>query len=91
MIPVSWDRYRVLSHHHPPSSKKSLSTLRIRSAVVADSGVFLCKGVNGFGTANAHIQLVVRGEVFLVLKSGKFRCAFTREIMLWPAEGGIVS
>ncbi len=51
MIPPSWERYR-------PSRR----SLRIREVRTQDSGVFVCKGVNGFGTEQVQIHLVVRGE-----------------------------
>jgi len=51
LIPHSWDRFRVRGKH-----------MKIRGARVADSGVFVCKGVNGFGSAEVEINLVVRGE-----------------------------
>ena len=36
--------------------------LKIKSVDIGDSGVFVCKGVNGFGSVSVQIQLVVRGK-----------------------------
>ena len=35
--------------------------LKIKSVEIGDSGIFVCKGVNGFGSVSVQIQLVVRG------------------------------
>ena len=40
--------------------------LRIRATEPEDSGVYYCKGINGFGTAEVRIDLMVIGKrVFL--------------------------
>ena len=36
--------------------------LKIKSVEIVDSGIFICKGVNGFGSVSVQIQLVVRGK-----------------------------
>ena len=36
--------------------------LKIKSVEIGDSGIFVCKGVNGFGSVSVQIQLVVRGR-----------------------------
>ena len=36
-------------------------TLRIREVKVADSGTYVCKAVNGFGSRSVAISLIVRG------------------------------
>ena len=46
-----WERFRV--------SRKSL---KIKGARREDSGVFVCKGVNGFGSQAVAINLVVKGK-----------------------------
>ena len=51
IVQPTWDRFRV-----------SKRTLKIRDARVADSGVFVCKGVNGFGSETVALHLVVKGK-----------------------------
>ncbi len=48
----SWNRFKV--------SKK---VLKIRSAELDDTGIYHCKGVNGFGTENVRIELIVVGKL----------------------------
>ena len=36
--------------------------LKIRSVRLSDSGVIVCKGVNGFGSQSVALSLVVRGR-----------------------------
>ena len=36
--------------------------LKIKFVETGDSGIFVCKGVNGFGSKSVQIQLVVRGK-----------------------------
>jgi hypothetical protein len=36
--------------------------LKIRSVEAHDSGVYYCKGINGFGTAEVRIDLMVIGK-----------------------------
>ena len=47
----TWQGYRI--------GKKSL---KIRNANVDDTGVFVCKAINGFGSEQVRIELVVVGE-----------------------------
>jgi hypothetical protein len=37
--------------------------LKIRSTEPEDSGVYYCKGINGFGTAEVRIDLMVIGKI----------------------------
>ena len=46
-----WHRFRTNRRH-----------LKIKSVEIVDSGIFICKGVNGFGSVSVQIQLVVRGK-----------------------------
>ena len=52
MIQHSWERFRVNRRY-----------LKIREVKMSDSGVFVCKGVNGFGSESVPINLVVRGKI----------------------------
>ena len=40
--------------------------LKIKSVEIGDSGIFVCKGVNGFGSVSVQIQLVVRGTYLFI-------------------------
>ena len=52
MIQRTWgERFRLNRRH-----------LKIRSVRLSDSGVIVCKGVNGFGSQSVALDLVVRGE-----------------------------
>ena len=42
--------------------KTNRKFLKIKSVEIGDSGIFVCKGVNGFGSKSVQIQLVVRGK-----------------------------
>ena len=50
-IDYSWIRIRT--------QKKSL---KIRRAEEADTGVYVCKGVNGFGNVEVRVDLIIIGE-----------------------------
>jgi len=50
---VTWTRYR--------KSSKS-GSLKVRNANRDDTGVYSCKAVNGFGSAEARVELIVVGE-----------------------------
>ena len=52
MIQRTWgERFRLNRRH-----------LKIRSVRLSDSGVIVCKGVNGFGSQSVALDLVVRGR-----------------------------
>lgn len=51
-IDFTWSRYKV--------NKK---VLKIRSAELEDTGVFNCKGINGFGSDNVRLELIIVGEL----------------------------
>ena len=55
-----WERFR-------PNKK----TLKIKGVTLADSGVFECKGVNGFGSISVQIHLVVKNRKDVLMKSNK--------------------
>ena len=46
-------------------------TLKIKGVTLADSGVFECKGVNGFGSISVQIHLVVKNRKDVLMKSNK--------------------
>ena len=48
---ITWMRYR-----------KKESALKVRHANEDDTGVYTCKGINGFGSAEARIEVIVVGE-----------------------------
>ena len=53
MIQRTWgERFRLNRRH-----------LKIRSVRLSDSGVIVCKGVNGFGSQSVALDLVVRGRL----------------------------
>ena len=41
--------------------------LKLRAAQSGDTGVWNCRGVNGFGSVNVRIELIVTGNVFMPL------------------------
>ena len=48
---ITWMRYR-----------KKESGLKVRHANEDGTGVYTCKGINGFGSAEARIEVIVVGE-----------------------------
>ena len=52
-IDYSWIRIRT--------AKK---LIKIRNVVEEDTGVYYCKGVNGFGNTQVRVDLIVIGEFF---------------------------
>ena len=50
-IDYMWERHRT--------GRKSL---KIRNANEDDTGVFTCKGINGFGSEEVRIELIIVGE-----------------------------
>ena len=57
---ITWMRYR-----------KKESALKVRHANEDDTGVYTCKGINGFGSAEARVEVIVVGE-FRVRSCVKF-------------------
>ena len=57
LLPM-WDRFK--------SSRRSL---KIRGVTLADSGIFECKGVNGFGSVSVRLNLVVKNKKSDLMKS----------------------
>ena len=45
--------------HKSSTNKKSL---KIKSVEAMDSGVYTCKGINGFGSATVTFQVIIIGE-----------------------------
>ena len=46
--------------------KTSKKVLKIKKVVMEDTGVLICKGVNGFGSAQVRVELIVIGKLFLI-------------------------
>ena len=74
-LPSTFVNLRVKENHIGPAvseilcynQKKKLSTYIIgyfifRKAEVQDTGVYYCRGVNGFGTAQIQVDLIVIGK-----------------------------
>ena len=53
MIDYSWIRMKV--------NKKQL---KIRSVTDEDTGVYVCKGINGFGSQQIRIELIAIGKYY---------------------------
>ena len=60
LIHKMWDRFRT-----------NRRTLKIKGVTLADSGVFECKGVNGFGSLSVQIHLLVKNRKDGLMKSNK--------------------
>lgn len=60
LIHPMWDRFR--------SNRR---TLKIKGVTLADTGVFECKGVNGFGSISVQIHLLVKNRKDGLMKSNK--------------------
>ena len=74
MVQPSWERYRI-----------SRKTLRIKVVRLADSGVFVCKGVNGFGSESVALHLVVRGKEQYIPRV-KLNTSLKSELFLGPGN-----
>lgn len=55
-IDFRWDRH-----------KTNKRALKIKNVNQDDTGVFICKGVNGFGTAEVRIELIVVGKYIICI------------------------
>ena len=51
LIQPNWGRFRLNRKY-----------LKMKEVKVKDSGVYICKGVNGFGSQSVQLNLVVRGK-----------------------------
>lgn len=60
LIHPMWDRFR--------SNRRSL---KIKGVTLKDTGVFECKGVNGFGSVSVQIHLLVKNRKESLMKSNK--------------------
>ena len=49
-ITAGWERFKTTNHG-----------LRIKEALVDDSGTYTCKGVNGFGSEQISLEIVIVG------------------------------
>ena len=50
--------------------------LKIRHIESADTGVYTCRGVNGFGSATVRAEIIVKGSAFLKLLLNSHRLLF---------------
>ena len=48
---ITWMRYR-----------KNKNVLKVRNANHDDTGIYTCKGINGFGSSEARIEVIIVGE-----------------------------
>ena len=48
---ITWIRYR-----------KNKNFLKIRNAEKGDTGIYNCKGINGFGSEEARIEVIIIGK-----------------------------
>ena len=62
-IDYMWERHRT--------GRKSL---KIKNANEDDTGVFTCKGINGFGSEEVRIELIIVGKWKLVLYVNVLTC-----------------
>ena len=54
-IDFTWSRYKT-------NAKKGFLKILKPLDAELDSGIFVCKGVNGFGTEQVQINLIVTGD-----------------------------
>ena len=45
--------------------------LQLRGAKLEDTGVFYCRGVNGFGSVRVRVELIITGDYSLVLTNSQ--------------------
>lgn len=43
-------------------TRSNNKVLKIKASKLDDTGIFVCRGVNGFGKASVNIQLIVVGK-----------------------------
>ena len=53
IIDFMWDRHRTGGR-----------SLKIKDVTEDDTGIFTCKGINGFGSVDIRIELIIVGEYF---------------------------
>ena len=46
-------------------------SLKIKDATLDDTGIYMCKGTNGFGSQDARIDLIVIGKIHTYFKQTK--------------------
>ena len=69
-IDFTWSRYKV--------NKK---ILKIKSAELEDTGVFGCKGINGFGSDAVRLELIIVGK-----ENDVMRIRDNTRVAIWPFE-----
>ena len=53
IIDFMWDRHRTGGR-----------SLKIKDVTEDDTGIFTCKGINGFGSVDIRIELIIVGEYY---------------------------
>ena len=59
---ITWMRYR-----------KNKNVLKVRNANHDDTGIYTCKGINGFGSSEARIEVIIVGESWVIGPCSKAR------------------
>ncbi len=57
--------------------------LKIKSAELEDTGVFNCKGVNGFGSDTVRLELIVVGKETFTLATICVRLRFEKRLKIF--------
>ena len=50
-VDFTWERHKAAKRY-----------LKIKNANEDDTGVFVCKGINGFGSDTVRVELIIVGE-----------------------------
>ena len=66
----TWTRVKTNKNYLKVKQKKPFHNyhqflqfcLQLRGAKVEDSGIFYCRGVNGFGSVRVRLELIVTGD-----------------------------
>ena len=52
-------------------TRSNNKVLKIKQPKLDDTGIFVCRGVNGFGKAQVNIQLIVNGEKRVIIQNNE--------------------
>jgi hypothetical protein len=63
--------------------KVNNKVLKIKSAELEDTGVFNCKGVNGFGSDSVRLELIVVGKETFTLATIRVRLRFEKRMKIF--------
>ena len=85
-IDFTWTRYKT-------NTKKGFLKILKPLDSDLDSGVFICKGINGFGTEQVQIELIVKGiflfinpQWFLIIKNSSSSKFLSVELLYFPIK-----